>query len=455
MPKRYFIETYGCQMNVHDAERMAGLLEAAGYDPAADERDADLIVVNTCSVRERAEEKLYTRLGELRGRDGEPGSPVVAVTGCVAQQEGQAILTRSSGVVDLVLGTQQLRRLPELADRAAAAGGAADPVVEISPWDDVPFPLGVVRRQDPVKAYVTVSEGCNEHCAFCVVPYTRGHERMRARTEIVEEVRQAAAAGHSEVHLLGQIVNQYQAPDDPRCDFAGLLEAVHEVPGVRRVRFASPHPRHVTPRMIAAMRDLPNVCRHLHLPVQSGSTRVLGAMRRRHSREEYLDLVDRLRDAIPNLALSTDMIVGFPGETGEDFDATLSLVERVRYHSMFSYKFSPRPNTLANRRMPDDVSEADKTRRIVSLQALQRSIQLELHAAAVGREEEVLVDSISRRRPWEMSGRTTGNTVVNLPGSAGAVGAFLRVRITRAGPNSLAGVPAREPLDSLRAGAYV
>ncbi len=455
MPKRYFIETYGCQMNAHDAERMAGLLEAAGYDPAADERDADLIVVNTCSVRERAEEKLYTRLGELRGRDKASGSPVVAVTGCVAQQEGQALLKRSSGVVDLVLGTQQLRRLPELADRVAAAGATADPVVEISPWDDVSFPLGVVRRQDPVKAYVTVSEGCNEHCAFCVVPYTRGHERMRARREIVEEVRQAAAAGHAEVHLLGQIVNQYQAPDDPRCDFAGLLEAVHDVPGVRRVRFASPHPRHVTPRMIAAMRDLPNVCRHLHLPVQSGATRVLGAMRRRHSREEYLDLVDRLRDAIPNLALSTDMIVGFPGETGEDFDATLSLVERVRYHSMFSYKFSPRPNTLADRRMPDDVSEADKTGRIVSLQALQRSIQIELHTAAVGREEEVLVDSISRRRPWEMSGRTTGNTVVNLPGSAGAIGTILRVRITRAGPNSLAGVPARAALDRSRAGAYV
>jgi tRNA-2-methylthio-N6-dimethylallyladenosine synthase len=441
---RYFIETYGCQMNVHDSERMAGLLEASGYESTDDERDADVIVVNTCSVRERAEDKLYTRLGEIRilkrGEAGEKETdadrPIVVVTGCVAQQEGGSILKRSSGV-DVVLGTQQTRQLPMLVGQARSAG--TSPVVDIRPLDEVSFPLGLVRRQDPVKAYVTIIEGCNDFCSFCVVPYTRGHERMRARQEIVDEVRAAAASGHAEVHLLGQIVNHYRAPDVDGCDFAALLEAVHEVPGVRRIRFASPHPRHVTPRMIAAMRDLPNVCSHLHLPVQSGSTRVLGAMRRRHTREGYLDLVARLRDAIPDLALSTDMIVGFPGETAEDFDATLSLVEQVRYRSMFSFKYSPRPNTLAGQRMSDDVAEEEKTRRIVALQALQRGIQSELHAEAVGSVQEVLVDSTSRRRQWEVSGRTAGNTVVNFPGSPDQLGAFVRVRITRSGPHSLSG----------------
>jgi len=262
---------------------------------------------------------------------------------------------------------------------------------------------------------------------------------MRPKREILEEVLSAAASGHSEIRLLGQIVNHYHAPDDPVCDFAGLLESVHEIPGVQRIRFASPHPRHVTPRMIEAMRTLPKLCRHLHLPVQSGSTRVLRAMRRRHSREEYVALIERLRAATPEIALSTDMIVGFPGETEEDFEQTMSLVRQVRYHSMFSFKYSPRPNTLATLRRSGDVSEAVKTDRIVALQALQRGIQMELHAAAVGREANVLVDSTSRRRGWEVSGRTSGNTVVNFPGSADLVGSLVHVRITRSGPNSLAG----------------
>ena len=437
MSKRYFIETYGCQMNVHDSERMAGLLESAGYEPADSDVDADLIVINTCSVRERAEEKLYTRLGELRTLD-DRHRPIVAVTGCVAQQEGETILKRSSRV-DVVLGTQQIKRLPMLVEQASAARDVHQPLVEISPYDDVSFPLGLVRRHDRVKAYVTIIEGCNEYCSFCVVPYTRGHERMRPKREILEEVLSAAASGHSEIHLLGQIVNHYHAPDDPACDFAGLLESVHEIPGVRRIRFASPHPRHVTPRMIEAMRTLPKLCRHLHLPVQSGSTRVLRAMRRRHSREEYVALIERLRAAIPEIALSTDMIVGFPGETKEDFEQTMSLVRQVRYHSMFSFKYSPRPNTLATLRRSGDVSEAVMTDRIVALQALQRGIQMELHAAAVGREADVLVDSTSRRRGWEVSGRTSGNTVVNFPGSADLVGSLVHVRITRSGPNSLAG----------------
>jgi tRNA-2-methylthio-N6-dimethylallyladenosine synthase len=232
---------------------------------------------------------------------------------------------------------------------------------------------------------VTIIEGCNDFCAFCVVPYTRGHERMRSKAEILADVRHAVDHGRQEIQLLGQIVNHYQAPDDPACDFAALLEAVSAVPGVRRIRFASPHPRHASDRLIAAVRDLPAVCKHIHLPVQSGSTSMLQRMRRRYTREQYLDLVHKIRAAIPAIQLSTDMIVGFPGETEGEFDDTLSLTEAVRFHSMFSFKYSERPNTLASKRSPDDVPEEVKTRRIRGLQLLQRRIQLELHEAALGR----------------------------------------------------------------------
>jgi tRNA-2-methylthio-N6-dimethylallyladenosine synthase len=436
---KYLIETYGCQMNVHDSERMAGLLEQAGYAPTAEESDADLIVINTCSVRERAEEKLFTRLGEIRQQGMERGSrPVVAVAGCVAQQEGNSILSRSQAV-DVIIGTQNIKRLPMLVDDASRRGAGNGAVVDVDPLNDVSFPLGIAKRHDPAKAYVTIIEGCNEFCAFCVVPYTRGHERMRPAAAIITEARQVVGDGAKEVQLLGQIVNHYQAPDDPTCDFAELLARLNEIPGLERIRFASPHPRHVTPRMIAAMRDLPKVCRHLHLPVQSGSTRLLARMRRRYTRESYLELVSSLREAMPDIALSTDMIVGFSGESEQDFEDTLSLTAAVRYHSMFSFKYSPRPNTLALKRMSDDVSEEEKTRRIVALQALQKDIQAKIYQGAVGRHEQVLVDSHSRRRDWELSGRTSGNTIVNFAGRADWIGQLVTVKVTGANPNSLRG----------------
>jgi tRNA-2-methylthio-N6-dimethylallyladenosine synthase len=438
MARKYLIETFGCQMNVHDSERMAGLLEQAGYEATSEAGDADVVVINTCSVRERAEDKLYTRLGELRQLANEQGhNPIVAVAGCVAQQEGDAILRRSPGVADVIVGTQAIRRLPMLVAEAAAE---RRPVINLDPFDDVTFPLGVTRRNDPVKAYVTIIEGCNEFCSFCVVPYTRGNERMRPKADILAEVRDAAANGHREVQLLGQIVNHYAAPDDASCDFSGLLEAIHEVEGIERIRFASPHPRHVSPRFLATMARLPKICRHLHLPVQSGSTRVLEAMRRRYTRDSYLELIAQIRESLPDVALSTDMIVGFPGETDADFEDTLTLTAAVRYHSMFSFKYSPRPNTLADKRLRDDVSETEKTRRIVALQALQREIQSELNAEMVGRTVDVLVDAGSRRREAELSGRTSTNVAVNLPGPAGWIGRTLPVRIERAGPHSVWGM---------------
>ena len=454
MAKKYLIETFGCQMNVHDSERMAGLLDQAGYEATTEDVDADVIVINTCSVREHAEGKLYTRLGELRVLHEETGHKrVVAVTGCVAQQEGESLLKNTNGhVIDVIVGTQRLKMLPVLVDRAMET---PFPAVNISPFDDVTFPLGITRRTDPVKAYVTIIEGCNDHCAFCVVPHTRGHERMRTKAEILSDVRDAVHSGRKEIQLLGQIVNHYSAPDDASCDFAQLLSHVNEVPGVERIRFASPHPRHTGQRLIEAVRDLPKVCKHLHLPAQSGSSKILSAMRRRHTRDDYLALVQRIREAIPGIALSTDMIVGFPGETQDDFADTLSLTRAARYHSMFSFKYSPRPNTLASQRLPDDVSGAEKTARIVALQSLQREIQTRLHEDAVGSIADVLVDSANRRLAHEVSGRTGGNTVVSLPvpsdtsGNTPAtswIGRTVKVRITRAGPHSLWG----EAMSALR-----
>ncbi len=443
--RTYVVETYGCQMNVHDSERIAGLLEADGYAPAASPETADVVVVNTCSVRERAAEKLFTRLGEIRAAAEETGHrPLVAVAGCVAQQEGAEILKRSK-LVDVVVGTQAVKQLPSLVARAAE--GTRAPLVDLHPHEDVSFPFGLTRRDDPVRAYVTIIEGCNEFCSFCVVPYTRGHERMRPAAEILAEVRHAAATGRREVQLLGQIVNHYQAPDRADVDFAALLELVNEVEGLDRIRFASPHPRHFSTRTIAAIRDLPKVCKHLHMPVQSGSTSILKAMRRRYSREDYVELVASIRQTIPGVAISTDMIVGFPGETEADFEETLSLTRDIGFQSMYTFKYSPRPRTLAGQRYVDDVPEPEKSRRIVALQQLQRTVQTDIMAGMVGKSYAVLIDGPSRRRPDEWAGRTDGNIIVNVawpaqtPRQSDLLGRLLRVRVTEAGPNTVKGVP--------------
>ncbi len=442
MARKYLLETFGCQMNFHDSERMAGLLETDGFQPASGDSDADVIVINTCSVRERAEDKLYTRLGEIRVAGRESGRrPTVVVAGCVAQQEGEKLLKRDPSI-DVIVGTQALKQLPKLVN---GSGKSSSAQVDISPYDDVSFPLGMAKASDPLRAWVTIIEGCNEFCTFCVVPYTRGHERMRPVGDILAEVERAAESGRVEVQLLGQIVNHYQAPDDPACDFAELLRRVSEVAGISRIRFASPHPRHATDRLIAAMRELPKVCKHLHLPVQSGSNDILKAMRRRYTREEYLDLAARLRYQIPGISLSTDVIVGFPDESEDDFEQTLDLVRQVGFSFMYSFKYSARPNTLADKRMPDNVIESVKTRRIMALQKAQAEIQLKTYESQVGDIVEVLVESRSRRRDWELSGRTDGWVSVNFSGPAEWIGRVLSVRITAAAPNSLRGEVVGEP----------
>lgn len=436
MARKFVVETYGCHMNHHDSERITGLLEADGYEATIDEADADLVVLNTCSVREKAVGKVRSRLGEIREAARERGAnpPMIAVTGCVAQQEGDKLFAGGTPI-DVVAGTQAMKQLPRL---LAEARETKKQRYDINPYDDVSFPLGMAHGSDPVRSWVTIIEGCNEFCAFCVVPYTRGHERMRPVRDILAEVQRAAETGHSEIQLLGQIVNHYEAPDED-CDFAGLLHRVHDIPGVTRIRFASPHPRHVSSKLIEAIRDLPKVAKHLHLPLQSGSDRILSMMRRRYTRAGFLEQVMALRSAVPDIALSTDVIVGFPGETDEDFALTMNLVQRAQFHAMYSFKYSPRPNTLAIKRLPDDVPEGEKTRRIVALQALQRDIQGRLYAAMVGRVELVVVDARSRRRDSDVAGRTSGNTVVNFAGDASLVGRLVPVRITAASPNSLRG----------------
>ena len=436
MARKYLVETFGCQMNVHDGERIAGLLEADGYVPAESDADADLIVVNTCSVRERAEDKLYTRLGEIWKAGQDTGRrPQVAVAGCVAQQEG-ANLLRHDPRIDVIVGTQAVKQLPELLAKSREDRASQ---VDVNPYEDVSFPLGMAKASDPVRTWVTIIEGCNEFCSFCVVPYTRGHERMRPVADILAEARRGAESGRLEIQLLGQIVNHYQAPDDPSCDFPELLRRVSAIEGIARIRFASPHPRHASDRLIEEMRTNPKLCRHFHLPVQSGSDRILKEMRRRYTRGEYLSLVNRLRASVPGVVVSTDMIVGFPGETDDDFADTMDLVSAVRFQFMYSFKYSPRPNTLADKRMKDDVPESIKSRRIMELQRLQGQIQIELFEAMVGQELMVLVDGTSRRNAAELSGKTDGWVTVNFPGPEGLVGRLVPVRITSAGNNSVRG----------------
>ncbi len=434
MAKKYSVETFGCQMNVHDSERLSGLLENSGYELGDSADRLDLLVINTCSVRERAAEKLFARLDRFRNERLE-ARPTIAVTGCVAQQEGEKILERAP-VVDVIIGTQAIEKLPAAIESSKESG---ESYVDINPYDNVSFPLGVVKRKDSIKAYITIIEGCNDFCSFCVVPYTRGRERMRPALEILEEAKELAAGGCREVHLLGQIVNHYHAPDIPGFDFPELLQRLQAISGIDRIRFASPHPRHVSARMIEAVATLPKVCKHMHLPVQSGSTRVLSLMRRRHTRERYLSLIRDVRKQIPGINLSTDLIVGFPGETIDDFKDTLSLVREVRYHSIFSFKYSKRPQTLASQRMTETVSEDEKSNRLTELQALQKKIQVSLHDQMVGRVCEVLVDSKSRRRDGEFCGRTNGNVIVNFPAGRNCIGKLVAVEIIRTGPNSVWG----------------
>lgn len=447
----YRIETWGCQMNVHDSEKMAASLGSLGLAPESGEESAEeseVVVLNTCSVREKAQEKVFTRVEQLvRGRRR---PTFIGVAGCVAQQEGAAIFARAPAV-DFVLGTRCLPRLPEIVRRLREGEGQ---IVETGQDPgNLDIPPEQISRIPGVKAYITVMEGCDNFCSFCVVPFTRGRERCRPTAAIVREAESLVASGFAEVQLLGQNVNSYRDPDDGR-GFADLVGEVGRVPGIRRIRFTSPHPKDFDRALMRRFAEGGPLMPSMHLPAQSGSTTVLARMRRGYSREEFLALARTAREVAPGLELSTDLIVGFCGETDAEFEETLTLLDEVRFSSVYSFRYSERPHTLAAKRLPDDVPKEVKTGRLIELQARQREIQLELHRDLVGREVEVLVEGPSRKG-GQLTGRAPDNRVVNFRADDGRgpgewVGEFARVRITGYGPNSLLG-EAAPPLPAHRA----
>jgi tRNA-2-methylthio-N6-dimethylallyladenosine synthase len=431
---RYWIETWGCQMNAHDSEKISGSLRRLGLEAAPSELDADVVILNTCSVREKAEEAVFTRLLAFSQRKRKRPM-VIGVTGCVAQQEGESILERAPNV-DFVLGTQSLVQLPEV---LATVVGTRERIVEIGRHpENLDVPPEHIERVPGVKAYITIMEGCDNFCSFCIVPFTRGRERCRPVADIVREARSLVEWGFREIQLLGQNVNSYRDPVDGR-GFEELLDAVNDVEGLWRIRFTSPHPKDFGEPLMRRFRDLPKLCPHMHLPAQSGSTSVLERMRRGYTREEYSRKVRRAREYVPGIAISTDLIVGSPGETEEEFHDTLSLMEEHRFDSIYSFKYSERPYTLSAREQPDDVPEPVKSERLTRLLDLQKNIQLEKHAEWLGRTVEVLVEGESRKNAAEFSGRSADNRVVNFPGGADRIGQLVEVRITRFGANSLFG----------------
>jgi len=443
MARTFHIRTYGCQMNEHDSERLAGLLMADGLEPTEEIECADLVVFNTCCIRENADNKFFGHLGQFKAlRESRPDMQI-AVGGCLAQSDGDAI-RRRAGHVDVVFGTHNLTQAPALLRRAATEG----PVVEIldgpAPEEesDLPVALSAVREL-PYTAWVTIQMGCDNGCAFCIVPQVRGREVSRPFDDIVAEVTGLSARGVTEVTLLGQNVNSYGRDLTRRRPlFASLLRAVGAVEGIRRVRYTSPHPKDLRPETIAAMAETPSVCEHLHLPLQSGSDRVLSAMRRGYSAERYLQRLAAARAAITDLAVTTDIIVGFPGETDEDFERTLEVAAVAEYDSAYTFIFSPRPGTRAATMttsfVPDDVvaERFEKLRLVVERSALLR------HEARIGRVEEVIVEGPSARDPAVLTGRTRQNKLVHFAppdGAAPAPGAYGEVLVTEAAPHHLRG----------------
>lgn len=428
----FFLETFGCQMNEHDSEKVAGVLLSRGYRQVETPDAASLILYNTCSIREKAAQKVFSRLGEFRGACGD--GKIIGVLGCVAQQEGQEIFKRAPWV-SLVCGSASYRKLPEMIAQLEAGKHR---VTGLDTDTDETFETEMTRRDNPWRAYLTIIEGCDKACSYCVVPYTRGPQRSRASDAILREVRQVAELGYSEVQLLGQTVNSYADPTPRRMRFSELLLAVADVPGIRRVRFTTSHPSDFTRDIVEAIEVQPRICDHVHLPVQSGSTKVLQAMQRTYTREEYLEKIAMIRTAMRPIGITTDIIVGFPGETEADFEATLSLLEEVQYDSLFSFKYSPRPNT-PSLAMPDAIPEEEKGRRLAALQEKQREIQTVGNARLVGKSFEVLVGGKSRRE-GQWSGHTSSHKVLNFTSQKKELlGTYVQVQVTSAGPNSLAG----------------
>jgi tRNA-2-methylthio-N6-dimethylallyladenosine synthase len=429
MTKTFFIETWGCQMNDLDSQRLSGSLKLRGYRRVESEGEADLILLNTCSIRDKSEQKVFSHLGRLRELKSEREELKIGVCGCVAQQEGEAILHRAPWV-DFVMGPGNVGHLDQI-----LSGGRK---VAIDFPDDRNYDYLTVDRPSLTKAQVTIIEGCNKNCTFCIVPTTRGREVSRPFDDVVREVQAAVASGRVEIELLGQTVNAYRCPVTG-CDFGALLSAVAEIDNVARLRFMTSHPAEVNGSMVAAMRDHENISRYLHLPVQSGSSKILRRMKRLYTREHYLETIGRIREAIPEIHFSTDVIVGFPNETDEDFEQTLSLIAEVRYGSMFAFKYSPRPGTPALKigAPVEDVIASERLNRVFDL---HERIKRETLDSYRGRILEVLVEGPSKHDATMLTGRTDDNVVVNFrTDSSPLPGSMLGVRIEQAQHHTLRG----------------
>ncbi len=441
MVKKIYLRTFGCQMNEYDSDKMTDVLYAAeGYVMTDKPEDADLILFNTCSVREKAQEKVFHDLGRVRHlKDANPGL-LIGVGGCVASQEGEAIIRRAP-FVDVVFGPQTLHRLPQL---LAARRSSGKPQVDISfpeieKFDHLPAP----RNTGP-SAFVSIMEGCSKYCSFCVVPYTRGEEVSRPLADVLTEIAGLAATGIREVTLLGQNVNAYRdeaSGTTQVCDFALLLEYVADIPGIGRIRYTTSHPREFTPRLIEVHARIEKLAEHVHLPVQSGSDRVLAAMKRGYTSLEYKSIVRRLREARPGISVTTDIIVGFPGETAADFEATLRLMDDVGFDASYSFLYSPRPGTPAAA-LTDDTPHPEKLERLYRLQEKQDSMELVHSQRLIGTIQTVLVEAPSAKDPRELAGRTSSNRTVNFPGDPASIGTFEKVRIQEVRKHTLRGEPA-------------
>ena len=433
-----FIKSFGCQMNVYDSNRMADIAAQEGYEKTAGVEEADLIILNTCHIREKAAEKIFSELGKLRAlknaRRKAGKATTLVVAGCVAQAEGAEILRRQPAV-DVVVGPQSYHRLPELLRQAQARSGV---IATDFPVEDKFSRLPAVAARGAA-AFVTVQEGCDKFCSFCVVPYTRGAEYSRPASEIVDEVRRLAEAGVREVTLIGQNVNAYRgaAGDGRRASLAALIEMVAAVPGIERVRYATSHPKDMSEDLIAAHRNVKSLAPYLHLPAQSGSDRILASMNRRHRAADYLEIIERTRAARPDIAFSSDFIVGYPGETDDDFEQTLNLVRAVGFASAYAFKFSPRPGTPAAE-MKQQVDDGVKAARLAALQALLEDQRHAFNRACVGRLFEVIFEKCGRHE-GQILGRSPYMQAVFAEGPSSLIGAMVEVKIVEAGPNSLRG----------------
>lgn len=425
---RYKTFTYGCQMNEHDAEVLAGMLTGLGYMETEDEHEADLVLLVTCAVRDHAEQRVYGKIGELHRLKQENPNLILAVGGCMPQQSEVARkMKQRFPYLDIIFGTHNLTEFPQLLQAARESQETVLQVLEQAGAVEEHLPR--VRR-DGLKAWVTIMYGCNNFCTYCIVPYVRGRERSRQPESIVEEVQQLVDAGYREVTLLGQNVNSYGKDLEQQVDFADLLRQVNAT-GIERIRFMTSHPKDISPRLIAAMADCEHVMEHLHLPVQSGSSRILQAMNRGYTREQYLDLVRQIRAALPGIALTTDLIVGFPGETDADFQNTLNLLQEVRYDAAFTFAYSPRSGTPAATMLEQVAADVSKPR-LLQLIETQNSIGLERNRALVGSLQSVLVEGPSKNDPQRLTGRTRGNKLVHFLGSPQLRGQLVTVRIDAA-----------------------